>query len=75
VPLVSLEVEPRDDPDLPSGVVTITDTGRAVLSGRADWIRINGFDRWLGGVHLSAALGDDVAWRYDHLASRLSFRA
>jgi len=64
-PLVSLDVEPRDDPDLPAGVVTITDTGRAVLSGRADWVRVNGFDRWLGGVHLSAALGAEVPWRYD----------
>ena len=70
-PLVSLDVEPLDeDPPrgglaLPNGTVAITDAGRAVLAGAADWIRLNGIDRWLGGVHLSAAAGGDVAWRYD----------
>ena len=69
-PLVSLDVEPfEDDPSgglaLPNGTVSITDAGRAVLSGAADWVPLNGFDRWLGGVHLSAAPGGYVEWRYD----------
>ena len=51
-PLVSLNVEERDDPGLPGGTVSITDMGRAVLAGAADAVRLNGFDRWLGGVHL-----------------------
>jgi RNA polymerase sigma factor (sigma-70 family) len=64
-PLVRLEVEPMEGPDLPPGTAHITDTGRAVLAGREDWVRLVGFDRWLGGVHLTAPLGGDIAARYD----------
>jgi hypothetical protein len=39
----------------------LTDTGRAVLEGRADFIELNGIDRWLGGVHLQR----DNVWRFD----------
>jgi RNA polymerase sigma factor (sigma-70 family) len=75
-PLVSLDVEPLDDDPsgglaLPNGTVSITDAGRAVLAGAADWVRLNGFDRWLGGVHLSAAPGGDVQWRYDRESTAL----
>jgi RNA polymerase sigma factor (sigma-70 family) len=76
-PLVSLDVEPLDeDPPpgglaLPNGTVAITEVGRAVLTGAADWIQLNGFDRWLGGVHLSAVAGGDVAWRYDRESAAL----
>jgi RNA polymerase sigma factor (sigma-70 family) len=70
-PLVSIDVEPRDDLDLPAGTVSITDAGREVLAGRADAVRLNGLDRWLGGVHLSAPQGGDVEWRYDPSTRRL----
>ena len=60
-PLVTLHVEPRQD-RLPTGTVAITDTGREVLSGRADWIEIGGIDRWIGGVHLHS---DGSMWRWD----------
>lgn len=39
----------------------LTDTGRAVLERRADFIALNGIDRWLGGVHLQR----DNVWRFD----------
>jgi hypothetical protein len=39
----------------PRGEVALTEAGREVLSGRADQIRLNGIDRWMGGVHLTAA--------------------
>ena len=42
--------------------VSLTDTGRRVLAGKADHIALNGVDRWLGGVHLS---GNRVRWRWD----------
>jgi len=76
-PLVSLDVEPLvGDPSgylaLPNGTVSITDAGRAVLAGAADWVRLNGFDRWLGGVHLSASPGGDVEWRYDPESAALA---
>jgi hypothetical protein len=51
--------------------VSITDAGREVLAGRADAVRLNGLDRWLGGVHLSAPQGGDVEWRYDPSTRRL----
>ena len=70
-PLVSLNVEERGDPGLPVGTVSITDTGRAVVAGAADAVRLNGYDRWLGGVHLTAPLGGDVEWRYDPASLRL----
>ena len=70
-PLVVVDVQPSGDCVLPVGTVAITDAGRAVLAGAADWVRLNGFDRWLGGVHLSAASGGDVDWRYDRKARAL----
>jgi hypothetical protein len=42
--------------------------GRQVVAGRADWIRWNGIDRWLGGVHLN---DQDTGWRWDGSARRL----
>jgi hypothetical protein len=68
VPLVRVE---GDVSEPPHGRADITDAGRAVLAGDADWVRLNGFDRWFGGVRLEASLGGDVAWRYDPLSRRL----
>jgi len=39
----------------------LTPVGREVLAGSADHVRLNGIDRWIGGVHLTGA--ED--WRYD----------
>lgn len=65
-PLISVDAERADDLTFPRGsTVAITDAGREVLADRADWVRLNGFDRWLGGVHLLAPLGGEVRWRYD----------
>ena len=41
--------------------IELTDAGRAVLEGRADYIKLNGIDRWIGGVHLTS----ENVWRYD----------
>jgi len=40
----------------------LTPAGEAVLHGRADWIALNGIDRWLGGVHLHGARAE---WRWN----------
>jgi hypothetical protein len=50
------------------GDVTITETGRRTLEGRADHIALNGIDRWLGGVHLK---GDKAIWRWDRASKRI----
>jgi hypothetical protein len=42
--------------------LTLTKYGRDVLEGRADRVRLCGFDRWLGGVYLH---GHAVPWRWD----------
>ncbi|HEY1336873.1 MAG TPA: hypothetical protein VGF59_05155 [Bryobacteraceae bacterium] len=52
----------RDDP------YALTQMGRDVMEGRADNVRLNGIDRWLGGVHLR---GNEALWRWDERAGRL----
>lgn len=42
--------------------VRLTDAGGRVLAGQADHVRLNGVDRWIGGVHLR---GQHVRWRWD----------
>ena len=42
--------------------VRLAEAGASVLAGEADLVRLNGIDRWIGGVHLS---GDDARWRWD----------
>jgi hypothetical protein len=51
-PLLTHDGEfPSDAP--PTGAFALTDTGRRVLAGDADYIALNGIDRWMGGVHLT----------------------
>jgi hypothetical protein len=42
--------------------VQLTGAGRRVLDAADDCVRLNGIDRWIGGVQL---IGDDVAWRWN----------
>ena len=49
--------------------LALTDAGREVMDGRADHVRLNGIDRWLGGVHLA---GRGVRWRWDEAAGRIA---
>ena len=49
----------------------ITSYGRAVLSGAEDFVRTNGIDQWLGGVHLE---GYEPGWRWDEDAKELLVR-
>ncbi|HEY7295562.1 MAG TPA: hypothetical protein VH916_10995, partial [Dehalococcoidia bacterium] len=48
--------------------LTATEAGRSVLAGTADLVRLNGIDRWLGGVHLHGARS---AWRWNRSEGRL----
>ncbi|HEU0299761.1 MAG TPA: hypothetical protein VFR37_09910, partial [Longimicrobium sp.] len=48
--------------------VSITEAGRQVLAGAADAVRMNGVDRWIGGVHLA---GPEAAFRWDPQARRI----
>jgi hypothetical protein len=60
----------RDDPvreDLWNQEVLLTEKGREVLRGDEDRVRLNGIDRWLGGVHLA----DETLWRWDRSTQTL----
>jgi len=52
------------DPERPPGgrTVRLTAMGETLLAGQEDHVRLNGIDRWIGGVHLT---GHSTAWRYD----------
>jgi hypothetical protein len=43
-------------------VVTLTEVGSHVLDLQDDHVKLNGIERWLGGVHLT---GTDAVWRWD----------
>ena len=53
------------------GVYLMTNDGADVLAGRADHVRLNGINRWLGGVHL---IGNESLWRWDENAGKLRRR-
>lgn len=46
----------------PDELLTITGLGQAVLAGEVDWLSLSPPERWLGGVHVSAA---SPCWRWD----------
>lgn len=66
-PLLHLD-SPADADRFAESTFTLTDTGRLVLDGNADFVHLNGIDTWLGGVHLQ---GSTAAWRWDEAAGRL----
>lgn len=70
-PLVRLSARPTH-PAFPNADIELTDDGRRVAAGQADWIALDGIDRWLGGVHL---VGRDVVWRWDPGRRKLRQRA
>jgi len=48
--------------------VDITDKGKEVLAGKQDAVRLNGIDRWLGGVHFQGA---EAVWRWEETSGKL----
>jgi hypothetical protein len=40
----------------------LTERGTAAMAGQEDFVRQNGVDLWLGGIHLK---GKEAAWRWD----------
>ncbi len=64
LPAPGAPIEPDDFHSLRVG---LTDLGRAVLSGSADWVSVAGIDRWLGGAHLRTL----DHWRWDERTGTL----
>ena len=60
--LVRLDAERDDSRSFPNGQFELTQSGREVLSGAADRLRLCGIDRWIGGVHLT---GRGPSWRWN----------
>ncbi len=52
-------------PDWPTAQCRLTDTGKQIIAGQADFVRLNGIDQWLGGTHVT----NNIVWRW-HAASR-----
>jgi hypothetical protein len=70
VPLIALTPpEASEDSNLAfrKSAVRLTAAGRAVLANQSDHVRLNGIDRWLGGVHLRS----NDFWRWDSRARTL----
>ena len=68
-PLPLVRLEPGAGGSLRALRISLTATGREVLEGREDGVRIRGIDRWLGGVHLQGA---EAAWRWNPETGRLA---
>jgi len=60
-PLLTFDDDGRSCPEH-KAEMGLTDLGEDVLAGDTDHIRVNGIDRWIGGVHL---VGNDAKWRWD----------
>jgi len=61
-PLVTLPAGKRLTlPSTPDQALMITPEGKAVLSGKRNWLEIKAPDRWIGGVHLTR----DNVWTWD----------
>jgi hypothetical protein len=48
--------------------IRLSEKGRELLAGESDWIKLNGIERWIGGVELS---GREAAWRWDEMQREL----
>ncbi|MEU6716468.1 hypothetical protein ABZ897_33810 [Nonomuraea sp. NPDC046802] len=57
-----LDLRPADAPAGRDTLLRLTAAGARVLAGEEDHVRLNGVDRWIGGVRLT---GRDVRWRWD----------
>lgn len=55
---------PEAETDVPfvEQKLILTEAGKTVLAGTTDQIKLNGIERWFGGVHLQ---GNDVQWRWE----------
>jgi hypothetical protein len=54
-------------PAFSHSTAALTETGRTILSGSADFVATCGIDRWVGGAHLTS----EKIWRWDAAANLL----
>jgi hypothetical protein len=66
--VVTTNGEPLGKSIVPGVDLEITETGKSVLLGATDFVRLNRIEFWLGGVHLS---GGKKVWRWDDESKNL----
>lgn len=60
-PLLVIEGSDASEKWVHDGRLKLTQAGRDALAEKADYIALNGIDRWIGGAHLTT----DRHWRWD----------
>ena len=65
--ILTLSRGPEPAVTVGTGDLRITPFGRDCHQGKGDFIRANGIDRWMGGVHLTS----DSRWRWDPRARQV----
>ena len=68
-PLLTLDLAGAASERGLQGIISLTDTGRSVLTGGLDRVATCGVDRWLGGVHVHGRSG---VWRWDEDRQRVT---
>lgn len=63
-----LAPEPALSLDAASGVLSLTEVGRALLDNRLDWMNCYPAERWLGGVRID---GGQRGWRWHQQSQKL----
>jgi Domain of unknown function (DUF1835) len=66
--LSKVDREPLTSKELRKWEISTTDVGKKVMNNKEDFIRLNGINCWLGGVHLR---GDDAQWRWDEQSGKV----
>lgn len=70
-PVIHIEgpaYNPREPGNLGQWRIRILPQAEQILSGRVDFVRTNGIDTWLGGVHLQ---GRKPTWRWDEADGKI----
>jgi hypothetical protein len=68
-PLIRMESN-AGTPISGGSVVMLTEVGSRVLDAQGDHVKLNGIERWLGGVHLT---GTGAVWRWDRVRKCMRF--
>ena len=67
-PLIRLPNDKRRiEPGVYSDILSLTETGTAVLENRLNWLDAHRIDRWIGGVHLT----HENLWSWDNARQNL----
>ena len=66
--LSKVDRETLSSKELGKWEISITDIGRKVMNNEEDFVKLNGIDSWLAGVHLQDS---DARWRWNDVKRKL----